>query len=334
MTPSQAPAPRISDPRVPGPRVDALCDYCGGRDTVPVTGMMRDDEGEESLPPAFFAERFQFVRCTACGLVYLPQRPSPQDLVIYYSESYKCFQSYEDRGAVLRWLANRVARAKLRQIQAYLPPGNKTLLDYGCGSGTWLTQLRRLGADLDMIGMDVVETPLHELREQGIPAHCCDEDSMFEHIARGSIGVIHLFHVIEHLPSPKKVLGCLKEALAPGGVILGQTPNVASRGCWFWGDLWNQWHAPYHFVLFSHDTLRRHAHSVGLEVVHIHNSLSSATQWAQSLTHFIASKRGRPFRGIHEPLYPWLILAFLPLTALESLLARTCHMDFILRRPC
>lgn len=333
MTPVEAPRVPSVDARIPGPRVAASCDWCGSTEAVPVTGRIGDAEGEESLPPAFRDERFQFVRCQGCGLVYLPSRPSPQDLAVYYSESYKCFQSYEDRGAVLRWLADRVARGKLKEIRALMPQGNRTLLDYGCGTGTWLCQLRRLGCDLDMIGMDVVEGPLPRLREQGIPAHCCDEDTIFDHIAPGSVGVIHLFHVIEHLPSPKKVLGRLKETLTPGGVILGQTPNVASVGCRFWGDLWNQWHAPYHFVLFDHDTLRRHAEGVGLEVVRIRNSLSGATQWAQGLTHWIARKRGQPFRGIHEPLYPWLILAFLPPTVLESLVARTCHMDFILRRP-
>ncbi len=319
--------------RVPLPRVAARCDFCGGQRRQPLLSPMLDDEDVESLPAAFRAERFQLVRCLDCDLVYLPERPDPRDLELYYPADYKCFQSYAERGAIMRLLAGLLARAKLRQIRALLPPGSRRLLDYGCGSGTWLGELRRLGCDLEMIGTDLFEGPLAGLRAQGIAAYRCDEESLLDHVAPGSVGVVHLFHVIEHVPSPKRTLARLREALAPGGVILGQTPNCASLGCRFWGELWNQWHAPHHFVVFDHATLRRHAESAGLEVVSVSNSLSSATQWAQSLLRWAARRRGRAFRATAEPLYPPLILAFLPLTALEWALGHTCHMDFVLRRP-
>ena len=142
-----------------------------------------------------------------------------------------------------------------------------------------------------------------------------------------------MFHVIEHVPSPKRVLSRLKEALVPGGVIVGQTPNCASYGCRFWGESWNQWHVPHHFVLFTHETLARHAASAGLEVVAISSSLSGATQWAQSGLRAWAARRHRPFLATAEPLYPPLILAAVPLTLLEMAFGHTCHMDFVLRRP-
>ena len=124
----------------------------------------------------------------------------------------------------------------------------------------------------------------------------------------------------------------LRDALVPGGVIVGQTPNVASYGCRFWGESWNPWHVPHHFVLFSHETLARHAAAAGLEVVSISSSLSGATQWAQSGLRVWASRRQRPFRGTAEPHYPALILASIPLAAAEMAFGHTCHMDFVLRR--
>jgi len=319
--------------RVPRPRVAAACDYCGSSDAMPFSDWLVDDKEQEALPPAFRGERFRFVRCQQCGLVYLPDRPDIADLDVYYSDSYMCFQKYEDRGRIFSWLADRVARGKLKQIHRYLPAGNHTLLDYGCGSGTWMTQLKRLAPDLDMIGAHVVDGPLEDVRSVGIPAYCCDETTLFDHIAPGSIGVIHLFHVIEHVPSPLRVFERLREALAPGGVIIGQTPNIDSWGRRYWGRRWNQWHAPHHLVLFDHNTIRRHAERAGLETVQIKSSLSSATQWAQAYLHQAAERKGRAFRSIGEPLYPYLIFAFLPFTVCEALLAHTCHMDFVFRRP-
>jgi 2-polyprenyl-3-methyl-5-hydroxy-6-metoxy-1,4-benzoquinol methylase len=317
--------------RGPLPRETARCDHCGARESTPVTSRLPDAEASH-LPEAFREERFQLVRCERCDLVYLRERPAARDLDVYYGDAYMCFESYEERGAIMRLLAARVARGKLKQIRQLMPPDADTLLDYGCGSGTWLAQIRDQGGSMRMIGVDITEGPLEQVRARGMEAHCCDENTLFEHVEPASVGVIHLFHVIEHLPSPSRVLARLHEALVPGGIILGQTPNVASLGRRFWGDLWNQWHVPRHFVLYSHETLHREAERAGFEVVSIRSSLSGATQWAHSALRWIALRRGREWRSIHEPLYAPAILAFLPLTVAECLLAHSCHMDFVLRR--
>jgi SAM-dependent methyltransferase len=319
--------------RVPQPPVIAECDFCGSARWEPILGPMLDDEDVDALPPEFRARPFRLGRCVDCGLLYLRERPDPRDLDVYYPSDYKCFQAYASRGAIMQALARLVARSKRRQIERFMPPGTRTLLDYGCGTGTWLAELRKAGCSLDMVGTDIFEAPLASLRAQGIPAFRCDERDLFEHVSPGSIGVVHLFHVIEHVPSPTRVLSRLREALVPGGVIIGQTPNCASFGCRFWGERWNQWHVPHHFVLFTHETLARHAARAGLEVVAVSNSLSSATQWAQSALRAWAARRHRPFLATAEPLYPPLILAAIPLTMVEMACGHTCHMDFVLRRP-
>lgn len=319
--------------RLPRPLVTVGCEYCGSMESEPLTGPLADDELVDELPPAFRTLTFRFVRCNACGLVYLRERPASEDVGVYYPDTYKCFQSYEQRGFIMNRLAKIVARAKLRQITKLMPRGNETLLDYGCGSGTWLTLLKDLGCKYRMIGTDITAGPLQELRRRSIEAYPCDETTLRQHVQPGSVGVVHLFHVIEHVPNVGRVLESIREILAPGGVLIGQTPNVASPGRRFWGDAWDQWHAPQHLVLFSDDTLRRHAERAGFEVVKISSSISGATQWALSFLRRLARKRGRTFRHIHEPMYPPLILAAIPLAVLEAVFSRTCHMDFILRKP-
>jgi SAM-dependent methyltransferase len=321
-----------SSERIPRPLVPASCEFCGSTDGKPLTGPLTDCELTDELPPAFRSLSFSFLRCADCGLVYLRERPASEDIGMYYPEAYKCFQSYEDRGRIMQKLALMVARGKLKEISRLMPRGNDTLLDYGCGSGTWLTLLKELGCKYRMIGTDITGGPLQGLRRRGIEAYQCDETTLRKHVKRGSVGVVHLFHVIEHLPNAGRVLKAIHDTLAPGGVLIGQTPNVDSLGRRVWGDLWNQWHAPQHFVLFSDETLKRHAERAGFEVVKISSSISGATQWALSFLHMWAKLRGRPFHHIHEPLYPPLILAAMPVAALESIFSRTCHMDFVLRK--
>ena len=319
--------------RVPRPLVRAACDFCGSSEGDPITGPLQDDELADTLPPAFAALTFRFVRCANCGLVYLTERPDPDDVAVYYPDDYKCFISYADRGLIMKALAERVARGKLKQIASLMPEGNATLLDYGCGSGTWLAMLQELGCRYRMIGTDIVAGPLDELRRRGMEAYQCDEATLSRHVPPASVGVVHLFHVIEHLPNAARVLDAIRDVLAPGGVLIGQTPNVASTGLRFWRDDWNQWHAPQHLVLFSDDTLRRHAERAGFEVVRISSSITGATQWALSSLHRWARLRGRRFRGIHERWYPPLVLASIPIVLIEAALSRTCHMDFVFRKP-
>jgi 2-polyprenyl-3-methyl-5-hydroxy-6-metoxy-1,4-benzoquinol methylase len=290
------------------------------------------DLGEE-LPTAFRSLSFCFIECASCGLVYLRERPDAEDVALYYPETYKCFQSFDQRGFIMKKLARAVASGKLRRIAGFMPRGNNTLLDYGCGSGTWLVLLKELGCTYSMIGTDITVGPLQELGKRGIEAYPCDETTLARHIKPESIGVVHMFHVIEHLPHVDRTLESIRKVLIPGGVLIGQTPNVASLGRRFWGDLWYQWHAPQHLVLFSDETLKRHAQKAGFEVVSISSSISGATQWALSFLHWWSRFRGRPFRHIHEPMYPLLILAAIPIAIFEAAFSRTCHMDFVLRKP-
>jgi SAM-dependent methyltransferase len=318
--------------RVPRPFVTVACEFCGSSEGEFVTGPLTEDELADSLPPAFRSLTFRFVKCTKCGLTYLPKRVAVEDIDIYYPDDYKCFESYDQRGFIMKKLAQAVARRKLRQIETLMPSASNALLDYGCGSGTWLALLKNIGCRFHMIGTDVVPSPLKELRSRGMEAYQCDETTLLEHVRPGTVGIVHMFHVIEHLPDVGRVLRVIREVLAPGGVLIGQTPNVASFGRRFWGDLWNQWHAPQHLVLFSDQTLRRHAESAGFETLNISSSISGATQWANSALRWWTHGR-RPFRGPREPMYPPLILAAIPLAVVESWFSHTCHMDFVFRKP-
>lgn len=316
-----------------GLRESVDCPFCGSGAWHPVTGPMRDEESGEHLEEPFRSMRFQMVACEGCGLVYQRVRPRQQDIGRFYSAEYHCYESYTERGRIFRLLAGLVARGKRREIERLLPPEHPRVLDYGCGSGTWLELLQDAGVPWDLVGTEIEERLLAPLRRRGIPALVCDDRTLLEVVEPGSVGVVHLFHVIEHVPDPLRLLRVLREALAPGGAVYGQTPNVDCLERRLFGDFWNQWHFPRHLVLFSPATLRACAEKAGLEVVSITSSPSSATQWSASLLKWWALRRGRPFRSTAEPLYPILTLAFAPLALLHARLANTSHMDFVLRRP-
>ena len=71
--------------------------------------------------------------------------------------------------------------------------------------------------------------------------------------------MIYMHHVIEHVPNPLETFRTLKGLLAPGGLIFGQTPDLALLGAPDFGDDWAQWHQPHHLTFFDKQTMAAHA---------------------------------------------------------------------------
>ena len=111
------------------------------------------------------------------------------------------------------------------------------VLDLGCGRGEWLSLLRDDG--LRARGIDSDTGMLALGRAQGLDIVHGD---LLDHLAThadASIGAITAFQVVEHLPLPAllQLLAQAHRVLAPGGVLILETPNpenlqVAAYGFW------------------------------------------------------------------------------------------------------
>jgi len=276
--------------------------------------------------------RFQLVSCLQCDTVYLRQRPKQSEIGAFYAGEYHCYKSFSERGALMSTLAKLLASSKLKVIEKLMPSGSRTVLDYGCGSGTWIELMKIAGAPFEMIGSDIIPDQIEAAKKLGIEAFVANEDDLREKLGERKVGLVHMNHVIEHLPDPIKVLKRLSDVLVDGGIIYGQTPNIDSADCRFFGKAWVQWHIPRHLVLYTPETLAKHAAAAGLEVVFIKNSLSSATNWANSILKQSAMKAGKEYHLSSHPLYPVLILASMPQTALQLIFSRTSNIDFAFRK--
>jgi hypothetical protein len=148
------------------------------------------------------SQYFIYHRCDSCGLVFLSLRPKEEDIFKFYPEEYKPYQmgcnpnSFQNRplegqeagqkrivksvsfysklGARLIHLINRKVdywfpyKTPAIVQNFYKPPSpGLTLLDFGCGSSSFLNQARKngwqtLGADFSPGVVDKVITDGHE----------------------------------------------------------------------------------------------------------------------------------------------------------------------------
>jgi len=126
-----------------------------------------------------------------------------------------------------------------RRIEPYVErlKGRGEVLDLGCGRGEALAVLRAAG--IPARGVDGSEAMAEACRMEGLRAEQGDLFAALEKTPPGSLGAVVSFHVVEHLPatSLERLVRLAWRALAPGGVLLLETPNpasivVAARNFW------------------------------------------------------------------------------------------------------
>ncbi|MDI6827692.1 MAG: hypothetical protein QME62_04320, partial [Armatimonadota bacterium] len=84
-------------------------------------------------------EKYNLVRCTSCGLIYVNPRPSVETIGLCYpSEYYNVHVSHSSKEQT-RLI--EVERRRLRDIAKFSRPGS--ILDVGCGNGRFLSVAKK-----------------------------------------------------------------------------------------------------------------------------------------------------------------------------------------------
>jgi SAM-dependent methyltransferase len=226
-----------------------------------------------------------FVRCPACEHVWLHPRPAASALPTIYPPSYYAY-GYDDQiGAVARWGKSALDRLKLGGILGALKRRPSSYLDVGCGNGRFLKAMEARGVEKSSLyGLELDGRVVEKLHGEGFQVFC-ERVEGSESIPPNSIDLITMFHVIEHLDAPARVLERLTSWLAPGGVLALETPNIDSWDArLFRTHYWGGYHIPRHWHLFKPETLTRLLARAGLEVSAVRYQTGHAF-WLYSLHH-------------------------------------------------
>jgi SAM-dependent methyltransferase len=125
-------------------------------------------------------------------------------------------------------------RGKREDVQAKLQPyladiiatdGPGPVIDVGCGRGEWLEVLASAG--IESYGVDYNGVVVERCVAQGLDVREADALVHLREIPGGSARAITSFHVAEHL-SLDTLIGLVDAALlalAPGGILIFETPN-------------------------------------------------------------------------------------------------------------
>jgi SAM-dependent methyltransferase len=196
---------------------------------------------------------FDYRRCTGCGVIFLANAPA--DPGRYYPQHYYDVPAPEQKAQLLE-----SERYKLGLIRRLSTPGR--LVEIGAAYGLFAGLAKDDGFDVTAIEMDE-RSCAHLESSVGVTAINGDrpQDILPE---LPPSRVVALWHVLEHLPDPWRVVERAAENLAPGGLLALSTPNPASLQFRLTRARWAHLDAPRHVFLIPPRNLVVKARQLGL----------------------------------------------------------------------
>jgi SAM-dependent methyltransferase len=139
----------------------------------------------------------------------------------------------------------------------------KALLDFGCGTGEFLTYCKSNGWKVSGVEPSTIaRKKASEILQQPVNEDIANE-------AEVEFDVITLWHVLEHVSELDKTLQQLKQKLASDGTLFIAVPNHVSWDGDHYKEHWAGYDVPRHLWHFSRGNVKRLMEKNGLKVVDI-----------------------------------------------------------------
>ncbi|OGD29704.1 hypothetical protein A2833_02600 [Candidatus Azambacteria bacterium RIFCSPHIGHO2_01_FULL_44_55] len=297
-----------------------ICDLCGDNHTKKL--WTTSDRWTKT------GQRFDIVRCLECGLVFVNPRPDKNEIERFYPEEYSPYH----RSKKIRWFLKKnfqLAR-EVNILRKFLPEKAK-ILEIGAGGGEdlaflrdrgkWLTE----GTDLSPYAKETAQKEfrlnltLGQLEEISFPNESFD--------------LVRNKYVLEHVHSPKSMIGETYRILKPGGRLILWVPNFDSLSRMIFKSYWEGGEAPRHLYSFSKKTISEYLKYKNFSIEKIEQSVIPNT--------FIHSFR-RILEDANMPDFilnffrienPLALILFFPLSILAALARKSDRLLVIARKP-
>jgi 2-polyprenyl-3-methyl-5-hydroxy-6-metoxy-1,4-benzoquinol methylase len=197
----------------------------------------------------------------------------PEELAAHYEQ--EALPEYREQFTAPSRTAPRVAEGRLDRIEARRTTGRGSLLDVGCGFGSFLDVAQARG--WQTWGVELIEEGRRRSRAR--LGHARVHGALADLPVDVRFDVACLWDVLEHVPEPATFLGELHDRLAARGLLALSTVNAACWNLKILGDRWPYFTPPRHLVYFTRSSLTAALERVGFRVLHVQTRFMWHALW-------------------------------------------------------
>jgi len=255
-----------STPGVPG-----ACFLCSG-ELRPYLKQVNDHISDEN---------FDVWKCVGCGLGVT--KNTPKDLSPYYQDYYGGRHGFTAKFRAGRRMS--LVRKKMK-IE-----GERSLLDVGCGEGTFLLAARKEG-------WTVAGTEMNPALSHALELEVFEDIEAFN--GKRQFDCVTLWHSLEHMRDPMAVIRSVFPLLKRDGWLLAAVPDAEGWQARFSGQDWLHLDVPRHLYHFSRRSLRMLHEKCGFQVrEELHQEFEyDVLGWSQSVLNKTFPTRNLFFRQL------------------------------------
>jgi len=189
--------------------------------------------------------------------------PIPENISKYY-ESDTYISHTDSKQSLLDKLYQIVKRGALKNkeklVSGLTEVNNKSILDIGSGTGSFLEVLNKNG--WHSIGIE----PNEKARDLSREKNAISVESSKE-IQNYTFDVITMWHVLEHVEDLDHQFSEFKRLLNPEGSICIAVPNYKSYDAVFYKSFWAAYDVPRHIWHFSETAIQKISEGYGFDLV-------------------------------------------------------------------
>lgn len=238
---------------------------------------------------------FDIVSCSSCELHFTNPRPNENNIGSFYDSPDYVSHTDTNKGLLFR-LYGIVKNYTLSQKRKLLErlSNEKTVLDYGAGSGDFSNELATSGWDVSSFEPDRNARKLIQEKNSSIELI----DSL-ESVRDKSNSVIALWHVLEHVHRLQETIEHFNRILTDDGKLFIAVPNHTSYDAKFYADGWAAYDVPRHLYHFDPATIETMMNSQGFTLI------DTKPMWFDSYYVSLLSEKNSSDKGFLKSITGW-----------------------------
>lgn len=208
-------------------------------------------------------EDFYLVQCNGCGLVLTNPRPGEEEIGPYYeSQDYVSHSDTKDGiiNKLYQMVKSYTIGRKVEMVNALAP--RKSILDVGCGTGDFVGTCKNSGWTVQGVEPNRTARDLVSAKYGFVP----NESFEKANYEKGTLGIITMWHVLEHVHRLDYYLSSYYELLDKNGILVIAVPNYTSYDAQHYQAHWAAYDVPRHIWHFSPDTMMQLCKRYGFEL--------------------------------------------------------------------